>query len=86
MSREFTRKSFLAICNLLRGKDAIASGITKDGYLGGQFIVRMRDDKEHCFYFTPFNAEVFGETVSYFESLKAGKIREIVEVLPRVQG
>ncbi|WP_333654317.1 hypothetical protein [Dissulfurispira sp.] len=44
----------------------------------------MRDGKEPGFYYTPFNAEAFGETVSHFENLKGGKIREIVEVEPKI--
>jgi hypothetical protein len=85
--RELKRNILYSIvCNLRRQKDAIARGLIKDGYFGGQFIVRMRDGKEHGFYYTPFNAEAFGEAVSYFESLKAGKIKEIAEVSPKIQG
>jgi len=84
--RELKRNILYSIvCNLRREKDAIARGLIKEGYFGGQFTVRMRDGKEHGFYYTPFNAEAFGETVSYFESLKTGKIKEIEEVYPRVQ-
>ncbi len=44
--------------------------LIKDGYFGGQFIVRMKNGKEHGFYYTPFNAEAFWTAVPYFESLK----------------
>lgn len=85
--RELKRNILYSIvCNLRRERDAIARGLIKDGYFGGQFIVKMRDGKEHGFYYTPFNAEVFGEAVSYFESLRAGRIKEIVEVEPKIQG
>ncbi len=73
------------VCNLRRQKDAIARGLIKEGYFGGQFVVRMKDGREHGFYYTPFNAEAFGEAVSHFENLKKEKIKEIAEVLPKVQ-
>jgi urocanate hydratase len=45
--RELKRNILYSIvCNLRREKDAIAGGLIKDGYFGGQFIVRMRDGKE----------------------------------------
>lgn len=82
--RELKRNILYSIvCNLRREKNAIARGLIKDGYFGGQFIVRMRDGREHSFYYTLFNAEAFGETVSYFESLKTGKIKEIADVEPK---
>ena len=84
--RELRRNILYSIvCNLRREKDAIARGLIKDGYFGGPFIVRMQDGKELSTYYTPFNAEVFGETVSYFEGLKTGKIQEIEEVRPKIQ-
>ena len=48
--------------------------------------MKLWDGKEHSYYYTPFNAEAFGETVSYFERLKEGKIKEIIEVEPRSLG
>ncbi|MDA8091529.1 MAG: HD domain-containing protein [Nitrospiraceae bacterium] len=74
------------VCLLRREKDAIARGLIKDGFFGGPFIVRMRDGRENSFYYTPFNVEAFGETVSYFEGLKAGKIKEIEDVQPKIHG
>ena len=76
---------YTIVCNLRREKDAIARGLIKDGYFGGPFIARMKDGREMNFYYTPFNAEAFGETVSYFEGLKEGKIREIEDVQPKIQ-
>ncbi|MDA8387143.1 MAG: HD domain-containing protein [Nitrospiraceae bacterium] len=84
--RELRRNILYSIvCNLRREKDAIARGLIKDGYFGGPFIVRMQDGKELSSYYTPFNAEAFGETVSYFEGLKTGKIKGIEEVRPKIK-
>ena len=84
--RELKRNILYSIvCNLRREKDAIARGLIKDAYFGGPFIVRMRDGRESAFYYTPFNAEAFGETVSYFEEKKKGRIMEIKEVRPKIQ-
>ena len=47
--------------------------------MAGRFV-RMRGGPEHSFYYMPFNAEAFGETVSYFEEKKKGRIMEIEEV------
>ncbi len=76
---------YTIICILRREKDAIARGLIKEGYFGGPFIARMKDGREMSFYYTPFNAEAFGETVSYFEGLKEGKIKEIEDVQPKIQ-
>lgn len=85
-NRELKRNILYSIvCNLRREKDAIARGLIKDGYFGGPFVVKLWDGKEHSYYYTPFNAEAFGETVSYFESLKTGKIKEIAEVVSKIQ-
>ncbi|MDA8163043.1 MAG: HD domain-containing protein [Desulfobacteraceae bacterium] len=84
--RELRRNILYSIvCNLRREKEAISRGLIKDGYFGGPFIVRMQDGKELSTYYTPFNAEVFGETVSHLEGLKTGKIQEIEEVRPKIQ-
>ena len=84
--RELKRNILYSIgCNLRREKDAIARGLIKDGYFGGPFIVRMQDGKELSSFYTPFNAEAFGETVSYFEKQKKGRIMEIEEVRPKTQ-
>lgn len=83
--RELKRNILYSIvCNLRREKDAISRGLIKDGYFGGPFIVRMQDGKELSSFYTPFNAEAFGETVSYFEVLKEGRIKEISEVKPKI--
>ena len=76
---------YTIVCILRREKDAIARGLIKEGYFGGPFIARMKDGRELSFYYTPFNAEAFGETVSYFESLKERKIKEIEDVQPKIQ-
>ena len=76
---------YSVVCLLRREKEAISRGLIKDGYFGGPFIVRMQDGKELSSYYTPFNAEAFEETVSYFEGLKAGKIKEIEDVRPKIQ-
>jgi hypothetical protein len=86
-NRELKRNILYSIvCNLRREKDAIARGLIKDRYFGGPFVVRSWNGTEHSYYYTPFNAEAFGEVVSYFESLKTGEIKEIAEVVPKVQG
>ncbi|MDA8088819.1 MAG: HD domain-containing protein [Nitrospiraceae bacterium] len=76
---------YSAVCLLRREKDAIARGLIKDGFFGGPFIVRMQEGREISSYYTPFNAEAFGEKVSYFEGLKEGKIKEIEEVRPKIK-
>ena len=76
---------YSVVCLLRREKDAIARGLIKDGFFGGPFIIRMQDGREISSYYTPFNAEAFVETVSYFEGLKEGKIKEIEEVRPKIQ-
>ena len=76
---------YSVVCLLRREKEAISRGLIKDGFFGGPFIVRMQDGREISSYYTPFNAEAFGETVSYFEGLKTGKIQEIEEVRPKIQ-
>ena len=84
--RDLKRNILFSVVSLLRReKEAIARGLVKDGYFGGPFIVRMKDGREVSFYYTPFVAEAFGETVSYFEGLKEEKIREIEEVWPKIQ-
>ena len=76
---------FSIVCLLRREKEAISRGLIKDGFFGGPFIVRMQDGREISSYYTPFNAEAFRETVSYFEELKEGKIKEIEDVRPKIQ-
>ena len=84
--RELRRNILYSIvCNLRREKEAIARGLIKDGYFGGPFVVRMQDGKELSTYYTPFNAEAFGETVAYFEGLKKEKLKEIEDVRPKIQ-
>ena len=84
--RGLKRNILYSVVSLLRReKEAIARGLIKDGYFGGPFIVRMKDGREVFFYYTPFVAEAFGETVSYFEGLKEGKIKEIEDVQPKIQ-
>ena len=76
---------YSVVCLLRREKDAIARGLIKDGYFGGPFIVLMQDGREISSYYTPFNAETFRETVSYFEGLKEERLKEIEEVRPKIQ-
>ncbi|MDA8089521.1 MAG: HD domain-containing protein [Nitrospiraceae bacterium] len=76
---------YSVVCSLRREKEAIARGLIKDAYFGGPFIIRMLGGREISSYYTPFKAEAFGETVSYFEELKTGKIKEIEEMRPKIQ-
>ncbi|MDA8325671.1 MAG: HD domain-containing protein, partial [Nitrospiraceae bacterium] len=76
---------YSVVCLLRREKEAIARGLIKDGYFGGPFIIQMQAGREISSYYTPFNTEAFRETVSYFEGLKEGKIKEIEEVRPKIQ-
>ena len=76
---------YSVVCLLRREKEAISRGLIKDGFFGGPFIVQMQAGREISSYYTPFNAEAFGEKVSYFEGLKEGKIKEIEEVRPKIK-
>ncbi len=85
---EALRRNYLlsVVEKLKDDKDAIARGLIQDGYFGAPFIVRLKtgDEMTKGFY-TPFNAEAFGENVSDLEARKVGKIREIVAVLPKFE-
>lgn len=82
---ELRRGVLLTIVQRLRGYGAIAEDLIKDGYFGGEFIVRMRDGRTMKGFYTPFKAEVFAETVSQLEAVKEGKIRDIVDVSPKYE-
>lgn len=87
-SDEGLRRNILytIVSRLRTEKDAIARGLIKDEYFGAPFIVRMRDGKEFTKgYYTPFKAEVFAERVSELERRKVGKIKDIVEVIPKFE-
>jgi len=84
--REMKRNIIYTVVNLLkREKDAIARGLIKDGFIGGYFTVRMKNGSEYKAYYTPFNVEAFGQSVSDFEKLKVGRLRDIEEVYPRLE-
>ncbi len=79
------RDILLTIVQRLRGYGAIADDLIKEGYFGGEFVVRMRDGKVLKGFYTPFRAEAFTETVSELESIKEGRIRDIVDVSPKYE-
>jgi len=84
-SREMKRNiMFTVIQKLKREKDAIARGLIKETYFGGNFIVTMTHEKPLKGYYTPFLAEAFSESVSSLEELKAGKLKEITKVEPLI--
>lgn len=71
---------FSVISFLRREKGAIAEGLIKNDFIGGKFKVKKKDGTEYEAYYTPFNLEVFGEQVSYFENLKVGVLNDIESV------
>lgn len=86
MDRGLKRNMVYTVVNLLkREKDAIARGLIKDGFMGGYFVVRMKDGKEYRAYYTPFNAEAFAESVSELEILKVGRLKDIEDVYPYIE-
>ncbi|MGK7344332.1 MAG: HD domain-containing protein [Candidatus Nitrospinota bacterium M3_3B_026] len=82
---ELRRGVLLTVVNRLRGYGVIAEDLIREGYFGGEFVVRMRDGKTLKGFYTPFRAEAFAETVSELEAIKEGKIRDIVDVSPKYE-
>lgn len=83
--KELRRSILFTVVQRLRGYGAIAEDLIREGYFGGEFVVRMRDGKAMKGFYTPFKAEAFAETVSELETIKEGKIRDIIDVSPKYE-
>jgi len=65
-------------------QNAVARGLIRDGYFCAPFVLAMRDGTVHPkAWYVPFNMEAFGRLASDLEAQKYGKVKEIIEVIPR---
>jgi hypothetical protein len=79
----------LGIVSQLRDEGHIATGLIKDGYIGGKFTLKVKTpqgQKEFSYYLTPFLAEAFASTVSHLDQEKEGNTKNVIEVVPDYAG